>query len=141
MNSYQKVQRPLLNFKASKDKAKDRRKSSSNDQNYRLHLVYTVFYLLSIVAIELMHVSITTQPILYITVLHTSHILVNYKYISSQLSCTLYVWILQSFELYASQITNYCFNTNCFFVVRQRVHGELSLSIKISEQEVKSDLV
>ena len=33
MNSYQlkKVQRPLLNFKASKDKAKDRRKSSSED--------------------------------------------------------------------------------------------------------------
>ncbi len=28
-----KVQRPLLNFKESKDKAKDRRKSSSNDQN------------------------------------------------------------------------------------------------------------
>ena len=33
MNNAQKVQRPLLNFKASKDKAKDRRKSSSNDQN------------------------------------------------------------------------------------------------------------
>ena len=35
MNSYQlkQVQRPLLNFKASKDKAKDRRKNSSNDQN------------------------------------------------------------------------------------------------------------
>ena len=32
-NNAQKVQRPLLNFKASKDKAKDRRKSSSNDQN------------------------------------------------------------------------------------------------------------
>ena len=32
-NHAQKVQRPLLNFKASKDKAKDRRKSSSNDQN------------------------------------------------------------------------------------------------------------
>ena len=30
-NNAQKVQRPLLNFKASKDKAKDRRKSSSND--------------------------------------------------------------------------------------------------------------
>ena len=29
-NNAQKVQRPLLNFKASKDKAKDRRKSSSN---------------------------------------------------------------------------------------------------------------
>ena len=28
-NNAQKVQRPLLNFKASKDKAKDRRKSSS----------------------------------------------------------------------------------------------------------------
>ena len=35
MNSYQlkKVQRPLLNFKASKDKAKFRSKSSSNDKN------------------------------------------------------------------------------------------------------------
>ena len=32
-NNAQKIQRPLLNFKASKDKAKDRRKSSSNDQN------------------------------------------------------------------------------------------------------------
>ncbi len=32
-NNAHKVQRPLLNFKASKDKAKDRRKSSSNDQN------------------------------------------------------------------------------------------------------------
>jgi len=32
-NIAQKVQRPSLNFKASKDKAKDRRKSSSNDQN------------------------------------------------------------------------------------------------------------
>jgi hypothetical protein len=32
-NNAQKVQRPLLNFKASKDKAKDRRQSSSNDQN------------------------------------------------------------------------------------------------------------
>ena len=32
-NNAQKVQRPLLNFKASKDKAKHRRKSSSNDQN------------------------------------------------------------------------------------------------------------
>ena len=32
-NNAQKVQRPLLNFKASKNKAKDRRKSSSNDQN------------------------------------------------------------------------------------------------------------
>ena len=32
-NNLQNVQRPLLNFKASKDKAKDRRKSSSNDQN------------------------------------------------------------------------------------------------------------
>ena len=30
-NNAQKLQRPLLNFKASKDKAKDRRKSSSND--------------------------------------------------------------------------------------------------------------
>ena len=50
--------------------------------NYRLHLVYTVFYLYSILVIELMHVSIIVQPTLYITVLHTSHILVNYKYIS-----------------------------------------------------------
>ena len=50
--------------------------------NYRLHLVYTVFYLYSVLVIELMHVSITVQPTLYITVLHTSHILVNYKYIS-----------------------------------------------------------
>jgi hypothetical protein len=50
--------------------------------NYRLHLVYTVFYLYSIHVIELMHVSITEQPTLYINVLHTSHILVNYKYIS-----------------------------------------------------------
>ena len=33
LNNAQKVQRPLLNFKASKDKAKVRRKSSSNDQN------------------------------------------------------------------------------------------------------------
>ena len=33
-NNAQKVQRPLLNFKAtSKDKANDRRKSSSNNQN------------------------------------------------------------------------------------------------------------
>jgi hypothetical protein len=32
-NNAQKVQRPLLNFTASKDKAKDRRTSSSNDQN------------------------------------------------------------------------------------------------------------
>ena len=32
-NNAQKVQRPLLSLKASKDKAKDRRKSSSNDQN------------------------------------------------------------------------------------------------------------
>jgi hypothetical protein len=32
-NNAQKVQRLLLNFKASKDKAKDRRKSSSKDQN------------------------------------------------------------------------------------------------------------
>jgi hypothetical protein len=31
-NNAQKVQRPLLNFKASKDKAKNRSKSSSNDQ-------------------------------------------------------------------------------------------------------------
>ena len=30
---------------------------------------------------------------------------------------------------------------NAYSVVRQRVHGELSLSIKISEQEVKSELV
>ena len=33
-NNAQKVQRPSLNFKAFKDKAKDRRKSNSNDQNY-----------------------------------------------------------------------------------------------------------
>ena len=33
-NNAQKVQRPLLNFKESKDKDKDRRKSSSNDQNH-----------------------------------------------------------------------------------------------------------
>jgi len=39
--------------------------------NYRLHLVYTVFYLYSILVIELMHVSIIVQPTLYITVLHT----------------------------------------------------------------------
>ena len=32
-NNAQKEQRPLLNFTASKDKAKGRRKSSSNDQN------------------------------------------------------------------------------------------------------------
>jgi hypothetical protein len=32
-NNAEKVQRPLLNFKASKDKAKDRRKSSSKNQN------------------------------------------------------------------------------------------------------------
>ena len=32
-NNAQKIQRPLLHFKASNDKAKDRRKSSSNDQN------------------------------------------------------------------------------------------------------------
>ena len=32
-NNAQKVQRRLLNFKSSKDKAKDRRKSSSNNQN------------------------------------------------------------------------------------------------------------
>ena len=32
-NIAQKVQRPSLHFKASKDKAKDRRKSSSNYQN------------------------------------------------------------------------------------------------------------
>ncbi len=38
--------------------------------NYRLHLVYTVFYLYSIRVIELMHVSIIVQPTLYITVLH-----------------------------------------------------------------------
>ena len=44
--------------------------------------MYTVFYLYSILVIELMHVSIIVQPTLYITVLHTSHILVNYKYIS-----------------------------------------------------------
>ena len=49
---------------------------------YRLHLVYTVFYLYSVLVIELMHASIIVQPTLYITVLHTSHILVNYKYIS-----------------------------------------------------------
>ena len=46
--------------------------------NYRLHLVYTVFYLYSILVVELMHVSTIVQPTLYITVLHTSHILVNY---------------------------------------------------------------
>jgi hypothetical protein len=32
-NNAQKVHRPSLYFKASKEKAKDRRKSSSNDQN------------------------------------------------------------------------------------------------------------
>jgi hypothetical protein len=32
-NNAQKVQRPSLNFNVSKDKVKDRRKSSSNDQN------------------------------------------------------------------------------------------------------------
>jgi hypothetical protein len=32
-NNAQKIQRPSHNFKASKDKAKDRRKSCSNDQN------------------------------------------------------------------------------------------------------------
>ena len=56
---------------------------SSFVTNYRLHLVYTVFYLLPILVIELMHVSIIVQSTLYITVLHTSHILVNYKYILS----------------------------------------------------------
>ena len=71
-------------------------KGGGSVTNYRLHLVYTVFYLLHrvISILELMHVSITVQPTLYTTVLHTSHILVNYKYISSKLSCTLYVWIL-----------------------------------------------
>ena len=32
-NNAQKVQRSSLNFKASKDKAKDMKKSSSNDKN------------------------------------------------------------------------------------------------------------
>ena len=32
-NAAKKVQRPPLNFKSSKDKALDKRKSSSNDQN------------------------------------------------------------------------------------------------------------
>ncbi len=46
--------------------------------NYRLHLVYTVFYLFPILVIEFMHVPITAQPTLYIIALHISHI----KYIS-----------------------------------------------------------
>ena len=46
--------------------------------NYRLHLVYTVFYLFPILVIEFMHVPITIQPTLCITALHISHI----KYIS-----------------------------------------------------------